>query len=243
MGPYPLLPRRTGPKGKQKRGVKMFFDNTPGDNVVELGGLNARHRYPEISQTEAYWNALRGARLVPGRLEIDPRGIEGALANAFVVERIAPGVARLRLAGSHVTDLMGMDVRGMPLCALIAPEHRARFAGYLDEVFCAPARLVMDLGAERALGKPRCEGRMVLLPLTDSENRITRALGVLCTRGAIGRTPRRFTMQAQRLVPLTGPQPLPRITPPPVRQATTPSHAPYLRLVSTNGNQLIDKSV
>ncbi|WP_319823689.1 PAS domain-containing protein [Thalassovita sp.] len=210
----------------------MFFSGDAGGNVVDIGGRLARGRYPEIVEVEAYWNALRGSRLVPGRLEIDPRGIEGALACAFIVERIAPGVARVRLAGSQVNDLMGMDLRGMPLSALIAPQHRKRCADYLDELFCAPARLTMDLSAERALGKPRCDGRMVLLPLTDGENRITRALGVLPITGAVGRAPRRFTLQAQRLAPLTGATLLRQATPPPRPAQDTP-RPPHLRLVTT----------
>ena len=56
---------------------------------------------------------------MPRRAEIDPRGIENALEYAFILERIAPGMARIRLAGIHLSDLMGMEVRGMPLTSFI----------------------------------------------------------------------------------------------------------------------------
>ena len=64
-------------------------------------------------------------RAVPMRSDVDPRGIERSLEHAFILERIAPQMARFRLAGMHLTDLMGMEVRGMPTTALFAPAARA----------------------------------------------------------------------------------------------------------------------
>ena len=88
--------------------------------VVSLNNYRQASFYNPIAEVEAYWEALRGSRLMPTRAEIDPRGIEQALEYAFIVERIAPGIARLRIAGSHLNELMGMEVRGMPLTAFIA---------------------------------------------------------------------------------------------------------------------------
>jgi hypothetical protein len=197
--------------------MDMFFsgylgtdDPRASNNVIEIGKHVSQNRFPELAEVEAYWTALKGSRQMPSRLEIDPRGIEGALSHTFMIERIAPGVGRIRLAGSHLNDMMGMEIRGMPLTALITPEHRTRFADHLEQVFSAPAQLIADLTAERAIGKPKCLGRMMLLPLTDDENRVTRALGCLSTYGEIGRAPRRFKMNTQRLQPLMGSVPLPR---------------------------------
>lgn len=217
-------------------------------NVIDLGHHVMQNRFPQIAEVEAYWTALKGSRLVPGRLEIDPRGIEGALGHILLLERIAPGVGRVRLAGAHLNDLMGMDVRGMPVSALVAPQDRKRFADYLEMVFTAPGRLLMDLRAERALGKPKCNARLLVLPLSDGENRITRALACLSTDGQIGRAPRRFLMENQHLSPLTGAIPLPRATPHKVYSFAEPPQPfdrtdmrhqpgifrPYLRLVKTD---------
>lgn len=226
----------------------MFFGGKGDAKVIEIGQHLMQNRFPEIAEVDAYWTALKGSRQVPGRLEIDPRGIEGALASVFLLERIAPGVARVRLSGSHLNDLMGMDIRGMPFSAMIAPQARARFADYLEQVFTAPAKLVADLSAERALGKPRLDARLLILPLTDGQNRITRALGCLATHGSLGRAPRRFGMEAQQLRPLSGAVPLPRAraqqvygfaeTPQPfdrpdLRHGDRPRGQPYLRVVCT----------
>lgn len=90
-------------------------------NVFEMMDYRADAGFSAMAQIEAYWEALRGSRLMPKRSEIDPRGIETALEYTFVLERIAIGMARLRIEGSHLNNLMGMEVRGMPLTSFITP--------------------------------------------------------------------------------------------------------------------------
>ena len=103
-------------------------------------------------QVRAYWKALHGQRgEVPYRSEIDPRGIETALEYAFVLERIAPGVGRIRLAGMHLADLMGSEVGGMPLSVFMMPEARGALARQIDACCDTPA----IAAAKRALERPR----------------------------------------------------------------------------------------
>lgn len=178
-----------------------------------------RQTSPLLQQVRAYWEGLRpsGGGL-PRRQDIDPRGLSGALEHVFLAERVAPGVARLRLAGMHLLDLMGMEVRGMPLSALFEPVGRARLAEVLDQAFCGRAALEFRLEAERAIGKPALEGRMLLLPVLGSRGETDLALGVLETEGRIGRCPRRFAiagLTAEDLVPAT-PTPAPEAAAPPV---------------------------
>ena len=40
---------------------------------------------------------------------------EGIVTAVTLAERIAPSMAKLRVAGAHLSDLMGMEVAGMPL--------------------------------------------------------------------------------------------------------------------------------
>lgn len=155
-------------------------------------------QFPAIEQVRAYWEALRAGRIVPLRSEIDPRGIEKALEFAFVLERVAPTVARFRLAGLHLNDLMGMEVRGMPLTALFTPGARPALAEALETVFRGPSIAEFDLRAEGGWGRPALAARLVILPLQSDLGDVTRALGCLVTDGRIGRVPRRFEIQAAR---------------------------------------------
>ena len=133
--------------------------------VVAMSDYQPETGFAALAQVEAYWEALRGNRVVPRRSDIDPRGIEHALENAFIVERIAPGIARLRIAGAHLTEVMGMEVRGMPLSTFFTPDARAQVAQVLEEVCQSPATAQLRFAAPESVGRPALEGRMVLLPL------------------------------------------------------------------------------
>lgn len=152
------------------------------------------NRFAMLAEVRGYWEGLRKGSDLPRRDEIDPRGIVGALENTFLLERVAPGVARFRLAGMQLHDLMGMDVRGMPLTALIDPAGRGRISDQLEGVFAGPGTLEIWLEAERGLGRPALEARMLLLPLTSIRGSVDLALGCMAIHGAMGRAPRRFAI-------------------------------------------------
>jgi hypothetical protein len=160
----------------------------------DIGQGTGGPRFAVLAQVRAYWQGLRHGMALPQRDMIDPRGIAEALESTFLLERVAPGIARFRIAGMHLHDLIGLDVRGMPLSTLFDPDARTRLAEGLEAVFTTPAILEMWLEAERGLGRPRLEGRMLVLPLSDAQGHSTLALGCLALAGALGRAPRRFAM-------------------------------------------------
>jgi hypothetical protein len=173
---------------------------------------DGRHIYRQEAHLHAlrsYWESMRRSHIVPRRADIDPRRIEALLPNAFIAERIAPGITRLRVAGSHLSDLMGMEVRGMPLGSFIAPEARSDFALRLVDLFEAPAALRMVLRSRGSLGRPELTGTLVLLPLRSDLGDVSRALGCLVTTGQIGRPARRFEIVAARMEPLRPVQSVP----------------------------------
>ena len=226
----------------------MPMDPNTDPTVVNMTQFAASARYQPLREVEAYWDALRAGRLVPRRSDIDPRGIERALEFAFVLERIAPGLGRLRIAGSHLTELMGMEVRGMPLSALFAATARDGISEALEQVFADPARAELVLRGESGIGKPKLEARMVLLPLKSDLGDISRVLGCLVANGPIGRAPRRFEIVESRVVPLLGDARVPEKTQDyaePVapkgtmefaepRTEFAPGPRPYLRVVKTD---------
>jgi hypothetical protein len=173
--------------------------NDAGGKIVAFGQARSDMRFPVIAEMQAYWEALRAGRLVPLRSEVDPRGIEQALENAFILERIAPQVARFRLAGTHLNDLMGMEVRGMPLTAFFTPSGRAEMAGHIEAVFKGPQTGDFTLTGEAGMGKPPIMARLLILPLRSDLGDVTRALGCLVSDGHIGRAPRRFELTSVRM--------------------------------------------
>lgn len=162
--------------------------------VITMSDYQPHSGYAPLSLVEAYWDALRAGREMPKRAEIDPRGIENALENAFILERVAPGVARLRIAGTHLHDVIGMEARGMPITAFFEREDRTRVAGLLEEVFQTPASAELRMTAASSLGQPALDARMVLLPLKSDLGDVSRILGCLVVNGDLGTVPRRFDL-------------------------------------------------
>lgn len=153
-------------------------------------------KFTMLSEVRAYWQGLREGGALPRRDQIDPRGIAGALEQVFLVERIAPGLARFRLAGMGVSEVMGMDVRGMPLSSVFDPAARERLSPALETVFRDHVALDLWLEAERGMGRPDLAARMMLLPLVSTRGLTDLALGCLALDGEIGRAPRRFAISA-----------------------------------------------
>ncbi|MFD1511101.1 PAS domain-containing protein [Lacimonas salitolerans] len=184
-----------------------------------------------LAQVEAYWTALFRDGQPPARAQIDPRGIEAALEHAFVAERITPTEARIRVGGHHLSDLLGMEVRGMPVSSLIAPEARAAFGDTLRALFDRTAICRLTLRSPGAIGQPDLTARLLLLPLRGDGNEISRALGCLISDGVIGRAPRRFGITDTTTAPLAAR----RVTQPAPGMADPPKvFTPHLRLVKSD---------
>ena len=166
--------------------------------------------FPAVEAVQGYWESIRGGRAAPARSEIDPRPLADNLNVLFIAERIAPGIARLRLCGQHFADLLGMEPRGMPLSVLFTTGAREDLATALEHV-ARGARVTLPLRADKGLGRPGLDGMLALMPLADAQGKITRILGVLETQGQIGRAPRRFSLSqpvqrpsAERPAPAAG---------------------------------------
>lgn len=155
-----------------------------------------------IRQAEAYWLALSENGTIPRRTQIDPRALENILPQTFILERIAPGLARFRLAGQHLCALAGMEVRGMPFSAFFAAPSRPGVAALLERLFDTPAIVELTLSEERRRGAAGAEARAILLPLTSDDGAVNRALGVLIAGNASGRVPLRLDLTGQKLRPV-----------------------------------------
>ncbi len=183
--------------------MEQGFDDGAGE-VVNLSTFRSNMRFPIINEVEAYWEGLRDGRPLPRRSELDPRGLERALDRVFVLERVAQGVVRFRLAGQFLHGLMGMDVRGIPLSAMFVADARDALSHRIFELFDGPHVVRLTLIAAPGLARPGMDGEMVLLPLCDEDGSVNRALGCLATEGTAGRAPRRFRLASARTRALNG---------------------------------------
>lgn len=166
--------------------------------VLRFPGTEKPMREGVTGRLLDYWERLRDGRVVPPRAAIDPRRIEALLPYSLILERIEAGPARIRLAGAHPVALMGMELRGMPAEALIAPEARAAFAARIERVFAGPEIAEVDLRTPADTGPPLA-ARMIALPLSCDRGRVSRALCAFVAERVAGPPPRRFVPVAWRM--------------------------------------------
>ncbi len=220
--------------------MKTFFGTGSGSEfgkIIAMDRFDSGRSLSPIRQAEAYWTALLTGEGVPMRSQIDPRGLENILEYTFILERIAPGLARFRLAGSHLNNLAGMEVRGMPLTAFFEPDARDDVKSLLNQVLTGPAVVELGLLSKGKLGRTSLQARMILLPLRSDLGDVSRVLGVMVSDGTIGATPRRFIVSDHRVNTISDlqqpPMPVPQQAEGFAEDQTAFKGAPHLRLVSS----------
>lgn len=157
-------------------------------------GATAPQKPVVLDDITAYWDSLRDGGDVPYRGDVDPRAIQKVLKNAFILERIAPGMARLRVSCNTLTDLMGMDMRGMPISSLMAHDSQENFGHILEDVFSGPAVGKLELSCSRGFGRSIVKAEILLLPLKNDKGEVNRILGAITCDSPIRNEPHRFEL-------------------------------------------------
>lgn len=147
---------------------------------------------PILQNLERYWQTLRDAQHLPARSDIAPRQIDQALPNAFILQRVAPGIGRFRVAGQKLHELLKMDARGMPLGTLFLPQARDQVHDLVEAAFSGPAIVSIPLVSPGSLLRAQVNGTMLLLPMRDSADQPTRILGALVSDAQSNNRPHRF---------------------------------------------------
>ncbi|SPF81285.1 PAS domain-containing protein [Pseudoprimorskyibacter insulae] len=156
-----------------------------------------------LTEVETYWRSLCDDGEPPLRSQIHPKKIENALEYAFIVEMITSELARIRVAGCHLSELAGTGASGLPLSCLFTMEARTELAGATRQLFSRPSVVRMDLHSRSSLGRPALAGQLLMLPLRSDMGDVTRGLGCLMTTGKVGKHQRRFTIERSTCTPLS----------------------------------------
>ena len=168
-----------------------------GEKITPLFRQKGQMQDSVLLDLLSYWERLRGGRIAPMRSEIDPRVIRDALEYTFILEQTELGQIRFRLAGSKLGDLLGMELRGMPAYALIAPEGRDYFTDILTEVLADPKIIHLQLASQpEGFGKQTAQ--MLLLPMRNDAGQINRILGCVSSIDARMKPPCRFTISTKK---------------------------------------------
>ena len=162
-------------------------------NVVAIPAEPVRSRQVSVLwQLEEYWRSIALPGQIPFRHDVQPRAIGSCLSHVYLATIVGPGLARIRFAGQELSNIFGMDPRGMPLTTFFTPPGRVAVQRWFSEVFDRPAIIELPLISNRGIGRPKLTGGMVLMPLAAEDGTVSMALGALVTEGEPGRAPRRF---------------------------------------------------
>lgn len=144
-------------------------------------------RHAASRKLHAYWDALRGTRLAPGRDEVDPAAIRDVLASVFVIVVAPrplprPADATFRLSGTRLDALFGRVLRGSAFDRIWADDSAALAAAALDAVLDGRR----PVAAMARGGPPDAEAidlELLLLPLETRTGLGTPILGSLAAAG------------------------------------------------------------
>lgn len=131
-----------------------------------------------IQTLYAYWSDLRGERIAPRRLEIEPSRIGSILAETFMLERVDSATYNYRLAGTRLCEIFGVELRGTNILAGWTASDRAAIADNLTST-CeqgAVTLLTIEAGADPAR---RVQLEVVMLPLMHANNTMDRVIGAM----------------------------------------------------------------
>jgi hypothetical protein len=130
----------------------------------------------------SYWNGLRGDRIVPKRFEIEPSCIAGNLPDTFILEHLAQSSLRFRLAGTRISEMFGIDFRGVNMFQLFDEADGKILQRQVQLSVSKGAVSVLKISASSATGLSN-EFEVLLLPLSHTRGSIDRFLGSIAPVG------------------------------------------------------------
>jgi hypothetical protein len=161
-----------------------------------------------------FWNKVRGDRLAPARVEIDPSNMRHALSDTFLLAADFVDQLRFRLAGTRVCALFGREIKGEAFAELWGETSRKM----IEEQLVILTHEASGLVSARTEDGAQTNLELLLLPLAQVGHTRVRAIGVLAPLGPP------FWLGARRVVELelgalrhlgidTENQPAPRLLP------------------------------
>ena len=155
----------------------------------------------------AYWEGLRRGQLVPYRSQVDPRYMHCDIGNLFILEGLADGSHRFRVAGSRIIDMFGMELRGLSVRTIMEGASRETLGALIAETLETPA-----IGYARLCPSAGDGGlwEMLLLPLRSDDGSIDRVIGFMFQLAG-GRSidrlmPLRLSLERRSAEPITRPE-------------------------------------
>jgi hypothetical protein len=146
------------------------------------------------------WQAKRCQGGIPARKDIVPQQMEGALDHMFLLSYGVGGLARFRVIGQELQNLMGMDPRGMPIQAVFNDTCRPEVAKAMHTLFSSPLHLHM---AARIYGTA-APAQMRFWPLNGPHQTLNRAIGTVIVQAPPALLPAKLVLKSTKWSTIEG---------------------------------------
>lgn len=144
---------------------------------------------PVLSEALAYWEAMRGARAMPQRRDIDPVALRRILPHIQITEVVDGGSRfRYRLVGTAIVEAFGTEFTGKFVDELVTGERDA-FVHACYRAVCDAKRPAFARSKYLNTKEVELTANRVLLPLSEDGAEVHQILGALTfelTRPLIG---------------------------------------------------------
>jgi len=165
----------------------VFLAESWGNDVSHANRVAAQTHDARLHLFFCYWLSKCNGKRLPGRGDIDAIEMQAFLSIIILLQVEHNGGAcrfRVRLAGTHLTDIFGRDVTGYDVDQICAPE----IYGLLERVV---ERGEACYGTSRGsiLGREFLRFEHLTLPLASDGARVDMVLGALCRLPSIGDLP------------------------------------------------------
>ncbi len=135
-------------------------------------------KHPTTQALYAYWNSLRGERMAPRRLEIEPGRMGDILSSTFILERVSEQRFTYRLAGSRIGELFAAEFRGVDFLEAWQERDRTALRTRLNTIAVQGGVVLVTVEARNALDQAVLM-EMMILPLVHQSPIADRFLGAM----------------------------------------------------------------
>ncbi|HBA44045.1 MAG TPA: hypothetical protein DCZ07_13830 [Alphaproteobacteria bacterium] len=134
--------------------------------------------FGKSQQLADYWFNLKKSGLLPEKKTINPRDLQSLLPQIVMLERDEAGLFKVRLSGTGITELWGIEPTGKEFLAHAALQNRDKVQSLLQSALQQPCGLIMrydDLYTDGRL----IQTEFALFPIRMSANQTQILFGVI----------------------------------------------------------------
>jgi hypothetical protein len=134
-------------------------------------------QHPNAQALYGCWQRLRGEASAPQQRALRPAEMKELLPYLFVLQRFDANHYVFRLAGTGYCTLFDREFRTQNMLTLFQGPARTYLRLLFDRIVSLPCGGIAEIRAE-TLADEHCLIEYVFLPIADSDNRVSRILGI-----------------------------------------------------------------